>query len=355
LASWRVAIRIALRDARRYKWRSALIVAMVGLPVLLLTGGITLLATNDISMAESVPRVMGSAQARISDAGTGGVLQSPQGQMFGSSGQGVVRPLPVPGFAPQSGWTSRKVQKVTGGRVLPTFNAWMRVTQGDRRPIVPVLGIDARDPAARGMTELVSGRWPATSSEVVVTTVGILHGLPPQGMLIAGPDGKLRQLRVVGVATCMTDELPLLVALPDLVNTVSDLDRLSGAFLVDRAASVSWSDVRKLNDYGLLVKSRQVFLNPPPTAGLDPQVALSLGSAENQSDIVLLLAAVLLFIETTLLAGPAFAVSAARQRRSLALVASNGAEARQLRRCVLGQAVVLGVVSSAVAVVAGCF
>ena len=64
-AGWRVAIRIARRDARRYKWRSALIVAMVGLPVLLLTSGITLMATNDISMAESVPRVMGSAQARI--------------------------------------------------------------------------------------------------------------------------------------------------------------------------------------------------------------------------------------------------------------------------------------------------
>ena len=60
-----------------------------------------------------------------------------------------------------------------------------------------------------------------------------------------------------------------------------------------------------------------------------------------------------LFVETTLLAGPAFAVSAARQRRTLALAAANGAEARQLRRYVLGQAVVLGVVSAAIAVVAG--
>ncbi|MBE3073445.1 MAG: ABC transporter permease, partial [Actinobacteria bacterium] len=46
-------------------------------------------------------------------------------------------------------------------------------------------------------------------------------------------------------------------------------------------------------------------------------------------------------------------VSAARQRRSLALAASNGAEAHQLRRYVLGQAVVLGVLSAAIAVVAG--
>ena len=48
----------------------------------------------------------------------------------------------------------------------------------------------------------------------------------------------------------------------------------------------------------------------------------------------------MLFILTTLLVGPAFAVSAARQRRTLALAATNGAETRQLRRTVLAQALV---------------
>jgi putative ABC transport system permease protein len=107
-----------------------------------------------------------------------------------------------------------------------------------------------------------------------------------------------------------------------------------------------------MNDYGLLVKSREVFLDPPSETALGSQVARSVDE-QRQFDILLLLAAIVLFIETTLLAGPAFAVSAARQRRSLALAASNGAEARQLRRYVLGQAVVLGVVSAAVAVAAG--
>src|SRR5674476_929528 len=158
LAGWRVAIRIARRDARRYKWRSALIVAMVGLPVLLLTGGITLLATNDISMAESVPRVMGSAQARIHDSGAGRqVAQSPDSRYVYTNGGADT--LAVPGFASGSDWTTSKVQKLTGGRVIPTIDAWLRVTLGDSRPTMPVLGIDARDPLARGMTELVSGRW----------------------------------------------------------------------------------------------------------------------------------------------------------------------------------------------------
>ena len=355
LAGWRVAIRIARRDARRYKWRSALIVAMVGLPVLLLTSGITLLATNDVSMAESVPGLMGSAQARISNPGRIRLIQSPDGQPTYSNDKSEgVAALAVPGFAPDSAWTTAKVQKVTGGRVIQTLDSWMRVTLGDRRPSMPVLGIDARDPLARGMTELVSGRWAHTGSEVVVTKAGIARGLPREGTLTtANTDGKPRQLTVVGVATAETGiGLPSLVALPEQVTGISDQQQVQSAFLVERANPVTWSDVLAMNNYGLLVQSRQVFVHPPSAAEQGPAFVQS-GSGQSQFDVVLLLAAVGLFLETTLLVGPAFAVSAARQRRSLALAASNGAEARQLRRYVLGQAVVLGAVSAAIAVVAG--
>ena len=350
-----MAIRIARRDARRYKWRSALIVVMVGLPVLLLTGGITLVSTQDVSLAESVPIVMGSAQARIAGGGGSRVVQSADPRSSRSGGPTGSDARAVPGFARESGWTTSKVRKLTGGRVIQTLDSWMRVTLGDRRPRMPVLGIDARDPLARGMTDLLSGRWASTPSEIVVTKAGIANGLPQQGTLTsAGPDGKPRQLTVVGVATGQTSYgQPFLVALPDLVTSLSVMDGLTPAFLVGRTDPVTWSDVRAMNDYGLLVQSREVFLNPPPATELDPQIAQTVGSNQRRNDLVLLLAAVGLFIETTLLAGPAFAVSAARQRRSLALAASNGAEVRQLRRYVLGQAVVLGVVSAAVAVVAG--
>ena len=352
LSGWRVAIRIARRDARRYKWRSALIAAMVGLPVLLLTSGITLMATNDISTAESVPRVMGSAQARIYTNGPGRQVQSPDSQLNRNLSASA---LAVPGLAPDSAWTTSKVQKVTGGRVIPTLDAFMRVTLGDRRPTMAVLGIDARDPLARGMTDLVSGRWASTTSEIVVTEAGIANGLPSGGTLTtAGPDGKPHELTVVGVATGLTGSgPPFLVALPQLVTSLGDQSRVSPAFLLGRPDPVTWAEVRAVNDYGLLVQSRQVFGNPPPQAELDRQIAQMVGSNQRGQDLFLLIAAVGIFIETTLLAGPAFAVSAARQRRSLALAASNGAEARQLRRYVLGQAVVLGVGSAAVAVVAG--
>jgi len=353
-AGWRVAVRIARRDAGRYKWRSALIVAMVGLPVLLLTSGMTLMATTDISMAESVPGVMGSAQARIYINGPGRQVQSPDSQFNRNLSADA---LAVPGFAPRSDWNLSKVQKVTGGRVIQTLDGFMRVTLGDRRPTMAVLGIDARDPLARAMTELVSGRWASTASEIVVTEAGIANGLPRQGTLTTtGADGKPQQLSVVGVATGQTGSgPPFLVALPGTVSSMGDQSRVSAAFLLGRPDPVTWADVRRLNDYGLLVQSRQVFGNPPAQGELDPQIAQMVGAGQRSQDLFLLIAAVGIFIETTLLAGPAFAVSAARQRHSLALAASNGAETRQLRRYVLGQAVVLGVLTAAVAAVAGVF
>ncbi len=353
-SGWRVAIRIARRDARRYKWRSALIVVMVGLPVLLLTGGVTLVATIDVNPAESVPRIMGSAQARIRDGGPDRLIQSPDGKNTRSSTDGAGA-LTVPGFAADSLWSTAKVAKVTGGRVVQTLDSGMRVTLGDRRPTMQVLGIDARDPLARGMTDLVSGRWASTTSEIVVTQAGIANGLPQQGNLTTtGPDGTTQLLTVVGVATAQTGSgPPFLVALPALVTSAGDQTRVSAAFLVARPDPVTWAQVRALNDYGLVVQSRQVFLNPPAAAELDRQMAQVFGPRQQANNLLLLLAVVGIFLETTLLAGPAFAVSAARQRRSLALAATNGAEARQLRRYVLGQAVVLGVVSAAVAAVGG--
>src|SRR5450756_1657454 len=162
-------------------------------------------------MAESVPRVMGSAQARISNPGSIRLIQSPDGQPTYSNDKSEgAAALAVPGFAPDSAWTTAKVQKVTGGRVIQTLDAWMRVTIGDRRPSMQVLGIDARDPLARGMTDLVSGRWASTTSEIVVTKAGIAGGLPREGTLTAaGPDGKPRQLSVVGVATGQTGSGPV--------------------------------------------------------------------------------------------------------------------------------------------------
>jgi putative ABC transport system permease protein len=68
---------------------------------------------------------------------------------------------------------------------------------------------------------------------------------------------------------------------------------------------------------------------------------------------VAVLVVVMTLIEVVLLAGPAFAVGARRQSRSLALLAASGGTPRQARRVVLASAVVLGATASALGAALG--
>src|SRR5580765_5855642 len=65
-ASWRVALRMAHRDLRRHKGRSALVFAMVSLPVMLIVAVACFGATEQPSPVDLIPAAMGSGQAVIS-------------------------------------------------------------------------------------------------------------------------------------------------------------------------------------------------------------------------------------------------------------------------------------------------
>ena len=93
--------------------------------------------------------------------------------------------------------------------------------------------------------------------------------------------------------------------------------------------------------------------HPPAAAELPETVRMQSAGDLQRNGLMVGLAAVMLLVSTTLLVGPAFAVSAARQRRTLALAASNGAHTPVLRRTVLAQALLLGAASALLGVVAG--
>ena len=66
-------------------------------------------------------------------------------------------------------------------------------------------------------------------------------------------------------------------------------------------------------------------------------------SGDSAMVAVVALIAVMALLEVVLLAGPAFAVTARRQARTLALIAAGGGTPRQARRVILATGVVLGV------------
>ena len=77
-----------------------------------------------------------------------------------------------------------------------------------------------------------------------------------------------------------------------------------------------------------------------------------LGSSDDSYAVIALIV-VMALIEVVLLAGPAFAVSARKQQRSLALMAATGGTPKQSRRVIVASALVLGSVAAVVGVALG--
>ena len=356
-ASWRVAIRMARRDSRRHKGRSALIALMVALPVLALIGGTVLYATGDVDHKERLPFALGTAQASLYYLpGASAAVQDANLEGFGNE---QTPATPIPGFAPGSEATA--LSALARGKVTEVTNASAVVSLATKADRVDYLGIDGRDWSAGGeRARLVSGRWPASPDEVLVTQSGIDRGLPSAGTMrlrIEGSeDSEPREVTVVGTGSGFVQMYGSVVRAEviGLPVTVTTWTSFGPEYLLDRPQPVLADELKRLNTHGVHVLSRAVVSNPDSLAtGFLSMDAGLTARKDVQVAGVAALAGVALLLLTSLLAGPAFAVSAARQRRTLALAASNGADRRQLRRTVLGQALVLGVGATAVAFVAG--
>ena len=247
---------------------------------------------------------------------------------------------------PGEEWTTDQLAALTGGTVFSVDYPTLVRTDGDRAARVPVLATDSTQLPDSGLALLVSGRWPAAEDEIAVTESGVAAGLPTGGSVtLRGRSEEAdHPVVVVGVVTATDPERrPVFAVVDDAVRAWNPQGSgLASGFLLERAEPVTWADVQAWNAYGLVVFSAAVALDPPPAGEQSAQLRQQ--ARDNSATVVGLMAliGIGLLLETTLLAGPAFAVSAARQRRSLALIASNGAERAQLRRYVLGQALLLG-------------
>lgn len=358
-SSWRVAIRMARRDVRRHKGRSALIALMVGIPVIALVGGCVLYATTEVDAKERLPLALGSAQASLfyfPDASV--AVQDADLQGFGNDSTPAT---PVPGFG--TGSEVAALSALTGGRVTAVTNASAIVSLETKADRVDYLGIEAANWSAGGdRVRLLSGRWPASADEMLVTQTGIDKGLPSSGTLrvrIEGGQDAGRDVTIVGTGSGFVQtyggvSTAELIGLPVEVSTYSSY---GPEYLLDRVEPVAAAEVKRLNQHGIFVLSRAVVMDPSSFGGFSHSLGPEESGFTQRRDVqfagVAALAGVGLLLLTSLLAGPAFAVSAARQRRTLALAASNGADRKQLRRTVLGQALVLGVGATLVALAVG--
>ncbi|MER6101395.1 FtsX-like permease family protein [Streptomyces sp. NPDC001832] len=358
---WRASLRIARRDAMRAKGRSALVVAMIAVPVL----GVTALDVTYRSVtpttSEQLTAEMGSADALFSDPQVGPIEQMPDGEMYNEIGGGRLENDTGPSVDIRTTFPK-------GSRAISIQSVPASVTTKYGIADTEVREFRTSDKLARGKIDLVRGTYPHGKGEVAATE----PFLKSTGLHI----GSTTTLRNSGEKYTITgvveqpDELKAkaLYADPGTViapwKAKADHDKKvlppnanSKNWLVKapEGVGVTWPHIMEANKSGILVKSRQVVLAPPP----DSEVPLAknapnmyLDSSKDLS-VALITVISMAVLEIVLLAGPAFAVGARRSRRQLGLLGTCGGDKSHVRAVVLGGGLVLGGAGAVAGVVAG--
>jgi putative ABC transport system permease protein len=219
--------------------------------------------------------------------------------------------------------------------------------------------VDATHPLTRGYVEVLAGRAPAAPGEVALTKQAmawLATAIGGEVTVIAGETA--RPYTVVGQV-----EFPSLLDSVLLFAYDADDEAVSewfvlreNSWLVDTPEPITWDRVLELNQLGLLVASRAVFEHPPADEDVPlRQDGLAIAGSPVRSEDIALAVVVggLALLEVVLLAGPAFAISARRRQRQLALIAANGGTPAHVRRIVLADGVVLGLLGAGLGIAVG--
>ncbi|SHL60379.1 FtsX-like permease family protein [Actinacidiphila paucisporea] len=384
LHTWRAAIRIARRDAMRFKGRSLLVLAMIALPIMGVSAVDVTIRSSQLTTAETATRELGAADARISDAGHG-----PQPVYQEAVPGGVVPVQQNPGgkaAAKEVTVTEPDGSVAVAGEITPPVDPLVALPAGAHRlsdafiyaPVrtrfgllnVEIRELKAADPIAAGIAELDRGRFPAAADEMAAT-----NGFLKSSGLHVGSQVRVRGLdrsyRIVGAydlpSQLDAEQLNALPGafIPPYEATRSTAERAmdpSGVptYLVSVRGDFTWDMVKRANTLGVQVDSRAVRLHPPARADVpiyrtdfgDP-VLYDSGDVRPKAVAAGVTIAGLSMLEICLLAGPAFAVGARRSRRQLGLVGANGGDRRHIRAIVLSSGLVLGAAAAVVGTLLG--
>ncbi len=331
MSSRGATLRIARRGALRHKGRSALVIAMIGLPVLGVTAIDVTARTYQLDDQQKAERSIGQADAALSDSGSTAITQNNAGYYDVKDGVGYdqARRIDLAAGLP------------AGSRTLTDRRAAAKVRSGDRTVSVQGRELAYSDPLARGIYVQADGRAPRGPDETALTvTLADRLGVRP-GDRVALDD---RDVTVVGTVDSRTsyDAEDALVGPGGL----SAQKNVSERLLVDLPGTADLAFVQSENARGVQVRPAV------PVVGLPDPVGGS-GGSDTTVIAALVLVVGMALLEVVLLAGPAFAVGAKRQARQLALLAATGAERKDVRRTVLGEGLILGAVGGVVGLAGG--
>jgi putative ABC transport system permease protein len=346
MSGWRTALRIARRQMRRAKGRSALVVAMIAIPVAAMAFAAASYDTFRLTPDERADRVMGTADAAIAWPFDGRVEQFPLN--FDAFVTPVQRSADTP--EPTAPTLERLLALLPPGtRALATESGRLSVRTATGTGTLAARTLDYANSLARGILRPLAGRAPATADEVALTPGAVRRLGGGLGSQVHLADGS-KTFRVVGLVEDPDDLSASTIVLPAGALPAGTLstDRADLKWLVDTPEPVTWAAVQQLNTHGVVAVSRHVLAHPP-----NPDESRVREESGDSELAILLLIGGLAVLEIILLAGPAFAVGARRRQRELALVAAVGGAPAHVRRIVLADGVVLGAIAAVSGVALG--
>ena len=339
-----VTARLALRSVRSAPGRSALIAAMIALPVAGAVMGGLVQASGHATDAELVTTELGRSEARLEVRTTpdSTAVQDPVTGYLANGSDGTTSS------------TYRQPASVLppGTRILPIYDAAVTTRTATGIGSIQAVVGQAWDPVFSGRWNLVEGARAAQSGQVLLTKAAMARLGARLGSTVELLKPASRSVTVAGVIDDRTapSDLAEVFGTPETLGTASPGLQQTSFYLPDHP--LPWSAVRHLNTLGITAFSREVVLDPPPTPAL---VSANSGGGSGTALLAAIIAVGVAFVlfEVVLLAGAAFAVTARQQQRSLAVVASVGGDRRSLVRIVTGAGIAIGLAGGVVGVAVG--
>ena len=330
----RVELRLAARQARRAWPTSLLVIALVALPMVLISGAATFAASRAGTTEQKVASELGHTDSWLMIVGGADptrhqMASDPYWYEVDRDDDGMpVHPeLPPPsdirGLVPDA-----ELLEVAEATVTAT-------TPGGIGTLTAYVGA-AADERLAGRYELVDGRRPQTDGEAAVSPGALARWDAEIGDTLE-LDDPAASLHIVGVmkdAASRDSEQTVFVS--DAVVPADMREPLSTRWFAPEWQPTG-SELGELNRAGVIAYGRDAVSEAQAETYVDPASAWSIAG------IAMIVGGFTAYL-VILLAGAGFAVSARRQQRSLAVAASVGADRGSVFRIVLMQGSVLGLI-----------
>lgn len=345
-AASRLAIRIARREAMRYKGRSALSIALLGLPLLGVAVAAGAYDTAQLSPEEITQQHVGENDAFVEVASDG---------------------TPIRQYTWDSRWPAydgdgEEAVAATEADLLAALPAGSQIapynpdTSGETQ-------IDVETPD--GLGTIRSLGYDLTEDAYEASGLEYREGKAPSGDEVALSKAAADYLDLGVGDDLVVDqgETTVAYAISGIVEFPWDLNgqiaigtvfpEHSSAWLVNVPGELTHERALALNEIGLTVWAPSFVNDPPPMPDGGGYQASSSTAVDGETLTVYGLIAAVVVMEVVLLSGPAFAISAKRRTREFALMSANGATPAQIRGVVLAGGLLFGLIAAAAAVLLG--